>query len=208
MREANASAVGAQVAVHQRHPRLSAPATVRCLGDRQDMDGRPHPYLGWPRPSQPLQRTLSVELMREDPAVSRAPLPTLEQKMVGAAGFEPTTLCPPGRCATRLRYAPTCCEIRVAIARPEAGGKYTAGWPAASPDVPRSSVGSTAACAQILHAPGRQPKAKPWQPKDQRRNSCRTSSSSIRTWRMICELRADSSLASAPSSRSRAPPMV
>src|SRR5262249_28594797 len=23
-------------------------------------------------------------------------------------GFEPTTLCPPGRCATRLRYAPTC----------------------------------------------------------------------------------------------------
>ena len=28
--------------------------------------------------------------------------------MVGTAGFEPTTLCPPGRCATRLRYAPTC----------------------------------------------------------------------------------------------------
>src|SRR5687768_3983074 len=28
--------------------------------------------------------------------------------MVGAAGFEPTTPCPPGRCATRLRYAPTC----------------------------------------------------------------------------------------------------
>lgn len=27
--------------------------------------------------------------------------------MVGAAGFEPTTLCPPDRCATRLRYAPT-----------------------------------------------------------------------------------------------------
>src|SRR5574340_152201 len=28
-------------------------------------------------------------------------------QLVGAAGFEPTTLCPPGRCATRLRYAPT-----------------------------------------------------------------------------------------------------
>src|SRR5690606_33592133 len=28
-------------------------------------------------------------------------------KMVGAAGFEPTTLCPPDKCATRLRYAPT-----------------------------------------------------------------------------------------------------
>jgi hypothetical protein len=27
--------------------------------------------------------------------------------MVGAAGFEPTTLCPPDKCATRLRYAPT-----------------------------------------------------------------------------------------------------
>jgi hypothetical protein len=29
------------------------------------------------------------------------------RKLVGAAGFEPTTPCPPGRCATRLRYAPT-----------------------------------------------------------------------------------------------------
>ena len=27
--------------------------------------------------------------------------------MVGTAGFEPTTPCPPGRCATKLRYAPT-----------------------------------------------------------------------------------------------------
>ncbi len=26
--------------------------------------------------------------------------------MVGLAGFEPTTPCPPGRCATRLRYSP------------------------------------------------------------------------------------------------------
>lgn len=31
----------------------------------------------------------------------------LSLRMVGTAGFEPTTLCPPGRCATRLRYAPT-----------------------------------------------------------------------------------------------------
>src|SRR4051794_33493380 len=29
------------------------------------------------------------------------------ENLVGTAGFEPTTLCPPGRCATRLRYAPT-----------------------------------------------------------------------------------------------------
>jgi hypothetical protein len=27
--------------------------------------------------------------------------------MVGVAGFEPTTLCPPDKCATRLRYTPT-----------------------------------------------------------------------------------------------------
>ncbi len=27
--------------------------------------------------------------------------------MVGAAGFEPATPCAQGRCATRLRYAPT-----------------------------------------------------------------------------------------------------
>lgn len=27
--------------------------------------------------------------------------------MVGLAGFEPTTPCPPGKCATRLRYSPS-----------------------------------------------------------------------------------------------------
>ena len=27
--------------------------------------------------------------------------------LVGTAGFEPTTPCPPGRCATKLRHAPT-----------------------------------------------------------------------------------------------------
>lgn len=26
--------------------------------------------------------------------------------VVGLAGFEPTTPCPPGKCATRLRYSP------------------------------------------------------------------------------------------------------
>src|ERR1700683_3627758 len=30
--------------------------------------------------------------------------------MVGAIGFEPTTPCSRSRCATRLRYAPTCDE--------------------------------------------------------------------------------------------------
>ena len=27
--------------------------------------------------------------------------------LVGVAGFEPTTPCPPDKCATRLRYTPT-----------------------------------------------------------------------------------------------------
>ena len=30
-----------------------------------------------------------------------------KQELVGAIGFEPTTPCAQGRCATRLRYAPT-----------------------------------------------------------------------------------------------------
>jgi hypothetical protein len=29
------------------------------------------------------------------------------EELVGAIGFEPTTPCAQGRCATRLRYAPT-----------------------------------------------------------------------------------------------------
>ena len=33
------------------------------------------------------------------------------EALVGTAGFEPTTLCPPGKCATRLRYAPTAAAI-------------------------------------------------------------------------------------------------
>ena len=31
----------------------------------------------------------------------------LNYELVGAIGFEPTTPCAQGRCATRLRYAPT-----------------------------------------------------------------------------------------------------
>ena len=30
-----------------------------------------------------------------------------KDQMVGLAGFEPTTPCPPGKCATRLRYSPS-----------------------------------------------------------------------------------------------------
>ena len=31
---------------------------------------------------------------------------SLEDKLVGTAGFEPATTWPPAKCATRLRYAP------------------------------------------------------------------------------------------------------
>jgi hypothetical protein len=34
------------------------------------------------------------------------------KKLVGAIGFEPTTPCAQGRCATRLRYAPTVNDLR------------------------------------------------------------------------------------------------
>ena len=42
--------------------------------------------------------------------LGRSPKPKLGASqlpaLVGLAGFEPTTPCPPGRCATRLRYSP------------------------------------------------------------------------------------------------------
>lgn len=44
------------------------------------------------RPRRPERRALPPEL--------------LPVEMVGIAGFEPTTTCPPDKCATRLRYTP------------------------------------------------------------------------------------------------------
>ena len=35
--------------------------------------------------------------------------------MVGATGFEPATPCAQGRCATRLRYAPTAIALRLYV---------------------------------------------------------------------------------------------
>src|SRR5204863_5390436 len=43
-----------------------------------------------------------------DPSCLPSPLNLLQSnKLVGATGFEPATPCAQGRCATRLRYAPT-----------------------------------------------------------------------------------------------------
>ena len=33
-------------------------------------------------------------------------------QLVGTTGFEPATPCPPDKCATKLRYAPTLIEIK------------------------------------------------------------------------------------------------
>ncbi|MEO0017092.1 MAG: hypothetical protein RLZZ522_375 [Verrucomicrobiota bacterium] len=58
--------------------------------------------------------TNSTEMRNRTRGYSRGYLETsflhnsLEISKIGLAGFEPTTPCPPGRCATRLRYSPLC----------------------------------------------------------------------------------------------------
>ena len=42
--------------------------------------------------------------------------------LVGAEGFEPPTLCSQSRCATRLRYAPTCLIVSQRVGESEAKG--------------------------------------------------------------------------------------
>ena len=41
-------------------------------------------------------------------------------ELVGATGFEPATPCAQGRCATRLRYAPTAIALRLYVSFAEA----------------------------------------------------------------------------------------
>ena len=45
------------------------------------------------------------------PTRRRAGLNDGSRELVGARGFEPRTPCAQGRCATRLRYAPTDLQI-------------------------------------------------------------------------------------------------
>src|SRR5690606_10628926 len=52
--------------------------------------------------------------------VPRKPL-IRNSKMVGVAGFEPTTTCPPDKCATRLRYTPDWLRI-IPAWRPSGAG--------------------------------------------------------------------------------------
>jgi hypothetical protein len=60
------------------------------------------------------QRALAIfKALFQQGCASKSPMCVLPRcypgtrKVVGAAGFEPTTPCAQGRCATRLRYAPT-----------------------------------------------------------------------------------------------------
>ena len=51
--------------------------------------------------------------LRRNPVAIRHPFRAFH--LVGAIGFEPTTPCAQGRCATRLRYAPTLLLSRLLI---------------------------------------------------------------------------------------------
>ena len=67
---------------------------------------RPH-VTGPPARQRPesLQEVCKIGLRRVSP--QNECLRSYEEKVVGAEGFEPPTLCSQSRCATRLRYAPT-----------------------------------------------------------------------------------------------------
>jgi hypothetical protein len=51
---------------------------------------------------------------------------SLKNRLVGARGFEPPTPCAQGRCATRLRYAPTSTNLRDSspAGNPKAGALF------------------------------------------------------------------------------------
>ena len=58
------------------------------------------------KPPLPLKK-LALLFPAADASVQR----NWNEKLVGAEGFEPPTLCSQSRCATRLRYAPTSLSI-------------------------------------------------------------------------------------------------
>ena len=52
------------------------------------------------------ERSCGFTSKRSGSRASRSVRETLGEVMVGATGFEPATSCPPGKRATKLRYAP------------------------------------------------------------------------------------------------------
>src|SRR5271169_2098565 len=68
---------------------------------------------GWQRKSwKPIYLDPSWTLIPAGKNVRFQNLLVQKKLLVGAIGFEPTTPCAQGRCATRLRYAPTVKELR------------------------------------------------------------------------------------------------
>jgi len=71
-----------------------------------------------------------------------APCRTMK-RLVGAIGFEPTTPCAQGRCATRLRYAPTPWNEKKGLSdysRPPTSIRRIAGTPSRFPTFPTISA--------------------------------------------------------------------
>src|SRR5690606_28529904 len=123
------------VAVHPRGDPRSSPAALR-------------PWVG---PDVAYEKAPGV------PGLCGVPGRTRDAKLVGVAGFEPTTTCPPDKCATRLRYTPV-------------------GW----------------RLYATRRTRGLKPYPDPGGGRLQRLSSARISSSSMRTWRTIWLLIADS----------------
>src|SRR5579871_1342032 len=65
-------------------------------------------------------------------------------ELVGATGFEPATPCAQGRCATRLRYAPTPRSYRTAASRARRTFRRTA-------RVLDAPIRAERACARLRH---------------------------------------------------------
>src|SRR5690606_31202828 len=91
-------------------PRATAPAAglrrsvavLRTRGPEGLTRRDPHPSAAQRKRARDLRRPLSMQSIHH---------------LVGVAGFEPTTTCPPDKCATRLRYTP---DRGAIIARPTA----------------------------------------------------------------------------------------
>ena len=114
--------IGESISVHGPHHSLTRVASHKDHGIEEmwldaiasDEHGKSYAQREiWKLPKKKSQRHvifrgLAVRLrLRSRPKRPKARTQSLGSgPLVGLAGFEPTTPCPPGRCATRLRYSP------------------------------------------------------------------------------------------------------
>ena len=88
----------------------SAPENMRRRSQIMGIQTNASSCLAWPCRHPATSDT--THTAKRDPKNKTAPHGRRQHidaygELVGAIGFEPTTPCPPGRCATKLRYAPT-----------------------------------------------------------------------------------------------------